>query len=237
MKILRCLQFAGLVTLLPAFCIVSRAATISNNWSGVAGDRGNMTGFAFRADAGSFPASVDPAGSLTPNISLNSLTFFRPNDTTTPSFGTGTRQVTDANTPVFLDVYSTLSSGVFSGYLGSSSTSVAWANTVQDQAYSFAFAGLTLSSSTKYWFVFSEDNLAGDDANFRVKLNTSGNDTTPGEGKGYLVNDTVQGLTQGGANQDWGFAFTADFTPVPEPSIAALCLVAGACLLRRRRAR
>jgi len=235
MKIFRSTRFVGLFATLPILVSVASANTISNNWSGVTGDRGNMTGFAFQADAGNFPASIDPAGSLGPAISLNSLTFFRPNDTTTPSFGTGARQVTDANAPVFLDVYTTLSSGVFSGYLGSSSTSVTWASTVQDQTYSFDFTGLTLASNTKYWFVFSEDNIAGDDANFRVKLNTSGNDTTPGEGKGYLVNDTIQGLTQGGATQDWGFAFTANFTPVPEPSIAALCLIGGACLLRLRR--
>lgn len=235
MKILPCLRSVGVLALASAFVPAMHAATISNNWSGVTGDRGNMTGFAFQADAGNFPASIDPSGSLGPAISLNSLTFFRPNDTTSPSFGTGTRQVTDANTPVFLDVYTTLSGGVFSGYLGSSSSSVAWASTVQDQPYSFDFAGLTLGSNTKYWFVFSEDNVEGDDANFRMKLNTSGNDTTPGEGKGYLVNDTIQGLTSSGATQDWGFAFTANFTPVPEPSIAALCLIGGACLLRRRR--
>lgn len=217
---------------------LAQAATISNNWSGVTGDRGNMTAFAFRADAGNFPTSIDPAGSLTPNILLTSMTFFRPNDATTPTFGTGDRQLTASNTPVFLDVYATKAGTSFSDYLGSSSSSVTWESTVQDGLYSFDFAGLSLSSSTKYWFVFSEDNIAGDEANFRMKLNTSGTDAVAGQGRGYLTSDLLQGLTQGGADQDWGFAFTAGFTPVPEPTVAAVAGLGLAMLsifVRRRR--
>jgi hypothetical protein len=217
---------------------MAQAHTISNDWSGVLGDRGNMTAFAFRADAGNYPTSLDPLGTLTPTISLTNLTFFRPNDTTTPVLGSGVRQLTDANTPVFLDVYTSKSGSIFSGYLGSSSTSVTWAGTVQDGLYSFEFAGLSLSSSTKYWFVFSEDNIAGDDANFRVKLNTSGSDAVAGPGRGYLTTDLQQSLTQAGADQDWAFAFTAGFTPVPEPTafaLAGMSLVVCTIAARRKR--
>ncbi|HNQ74798.1 MAG TPA: PEP-CTERM sorting domain-containing protein [Verrucomicrobiota bacterium] len=227
----------AVMSIAPMLLAAAQANTIDNNWSGVTGDRGNMTAFAFQADAGNFPASITPVGSLTPVIELTRLTFQRPNDSTTPSFGTGPRQLTDADTPVFLDVYTTMTSGAFSGYLGSSSSSVTWASTVQDQAYSFDFSGLTLSSSTKYWFVFSEDNLEGDDTNFRLKLNTSGDDLTPGQGKGYLVNDTLQSLTSSGAAQDWAFAFTAEFTPVPEPTSATLLGLALTGWLVRRRCR
>jgi hypothetical protein len=224
--------------LMVAAVSIAQANTISNNWSGVLGDRGNMTAFAFKADAGAFPTSIDPFGSLTPSILLTNMTLFRPNDATTPVFGTGTRQLTSSTTPVFLDVYTTKSGTTFSGYLGSSSSSVTWASTVQDGLYSFDFSSLSLASNLKYWFVFSEDNVAGDDANFRVKLNTSGSDAVAGQGRGYLTGDLQQSLTQAGADQDWGFAFTAGYTAVPEPTVAAVAgmgLVVLTILVRRRR--
>jgi len=220
------------------FVAAASANTVSNNWSGVLGDRGNMTAFAFKADAGAFPTSIDPFGSLTPSILLTNITFFRPNDTTTPSFGTGVRQLANSTTPVFLDVYTAKSGTTFSGYLGSSSSSVTWASTVQDGAYSFDFSSLSLSSSTKYWFVISEDNIAGDESNFRMKLNTSGSDGVAGQGRGYLTGDLQQALAQNGVDQDWAFAFTAGYTAVPEPTVAAVAgmgLAVLTIIARRRR--
>ena len=99
-----------------------------------------------------------------------------------------------------------------------------------------SFTGITLSSSTKYWFVFSEDNIAGDVANFRVKLNTTGSDAVAGPGLGYLVGDTTQAVLPTNATQNWGTAFTVDFTAVPEPSAALLGGLGILALLRRRRA-
>lgn len=224
--------------LILAACLLARTTlihsqTISNPWSGVTGDRGNMVGFAFRADAGTFPDSVTPAGSLGAQLTLNGVTFLRPNDTQTPVFGTGARQLTDANTPVFLDIYTGYDAGAFSGYVGSSSSSVIWADTTPDQPFSLAFASLTLQSNTKYWFVFSEDGLEGEISNFRAKLNTAGDDLTPGAGKGYLVGDTAQAITQAGALQDWAFAYTVNV--VPEPTAVSLVLVGLlGCWLRRR---
>ncbi len=212
------------------------ATIIANPWSGVLGDRGNMSAFAFKADAGSYPASVTPADSLTPTFLLGEVTLFRPNDTTAPNFGTDATLTTGADTPVFLDIYTTMSAGnVFSGYVGSSSTSVAWSGTTQDGAYSFSFTGITLDSAAKYWFVFSEDNVEGDVANFRTKLNTSGNNTTAGPGQGYLVNDLAQSVTPvNNTVRDWGMAYSV--TAVPEPSVALLGGLGLLGLLRRRRA-
>jgi hypothetical protein len=226
-----------LLAVLLAAAATARAATILNPWSGVTGDRGNITAFAFRADAGNFPASVTPADALTPTISLDSLTLIRPGDTTTPNFGTAANQTTDTNTQVFIDIYTSMgAANVFSGYVGSSSTSVAWSSTTADQTYSFSFSGILLSSSAKYWFVFSEDGANGDVANFRVKLNTSGTDAVAGPGAGYLVGDSLQAVLPANTTQNWGTAFTVDFTAVPEPSTALLGGFGMLALLRRRRA-
>lgn len=211
--------------------IATQAATISNPWSGVAGDKANVSAVAVRADAGLFPASVTPADSLTPTFLLNSITFSRPDDTVTPTYGTGVRQLLTNSTPVFLDIYTDYASGVFSGYLGSSSSSVTFESVPQNTDYTLNFAGITLSSSTKYWFVFSEDNLDGDVSNFRLKVNTSGLDTASGAGKGYLVGDTAQIYAQNDTLQDWASAYVLDFTPIPEPSTFALGLAGLVTLL------
>jgi len=145
--------------------------------------------------------------------------------------------LTASNTPVFIDIYTDFAANAFSGYLGSSSSSVTWDDTVSDQPYTFNFTGINLDSGTKYWFVFSEDNLDGDIAQFRAKVNTSGNNTTPGPGPGYLVNDTLQVLLPGAtlSSRDWGVAFTVGFTPIPEPTTLALGLLGATLLIFRRR--
>lgn len=222
-----------------------QAATITNPWSGTAGDRANIMGFAFQADAGQFPASVDPAGALTDTIQLTKVSLVRPASPNpaspvTPSFGEGPRQTTDSLTPIYLDVYTAVDADTdtFSGFLGSSTNGVAWEDTTELAPYAFEFAGLTLNKGTKYWFVFSEDNVDGEFSNFRLQVNTSGNDATAGAGQGYLVGDTFQILDQGGNVRDWAAAFTAEFTAIPEPSCLALVL-GGVALagLRRRAAR
>jgi hypothetical protein len=227
-------------TLLAVFLAAAadaNAATIVNPWSGATGDRGNITAFAFRADAGNYPTSVTPTGALTPTISLDSITLIRPNDATTPNFGTAANQTAATTTPVFIDIYTSMgAANAFSGYIGSSSTSITWSSTTADQAYTLSFTGITLSSTTKYWFVFSEDGVAGDVANFRVKLNTSGTDAVAGPGLGYLVGDTTQAALPANTTQNWGTAFTVDFTPVPEPAAALLGSLGLLTLLRRRRA-
>lgn len=212
--------------------------TLDNPWSGTTGDKANLAGFAFRADAGTYPASVTPPGALGDTFELASLTLIRPNDTVTPAFGSAAvGQLTDASTPVYVDIYTGYAAGTFSGYLGSSTTGVAWSGTVQDQPYTFAFSGITLQNTTQYWFVFSEDGAEGEVSQFRAKVNTSGDNLTPGPGKGYLVNDTVQTISASNAGalgqQDWGVAYTV--AAVPEPSTLTLAgLGLGLLLLRRR---
>ncbi|HEX6961136.1 MAG TPA: PEP-CTERM sorting domain-containing protein, partial [Lacipirellula sp.] len=191
--------------------------TITNPGTAAAGDKANTSGFAFRADAGTFPASVSPSGSLTDLLLLSKLTLKRPDDATTPSFGTGARQTTSAATPIFLDVYTSLdgAANTFSGYVGSSSTSVAWDATVQNTNYSFDFSNLLLSKSSKYWFVFSEDAVEGEVSNFRHRVATGGSNTGAGDNaSGYLLNDTAQVHTQGGGESDWGTEHIVEFAPV-----------------------
>lgn len=213
----------------------AKADTIVNLWSGVSGDKANCAAFAFKADAGIYPDSVIPVGALTSPFFLDAVTLYRPADTTTPAIGTGARQITSADAPVYLDVYSGLESGVFTGYLGSSVSSVTWNSTASDQPYTFDFGGLTLESSVKYWFVFSEDNADGEVSNFRFKVNTSGDNLTVGQGKGYLLNDAAQVMKQNGATDDWGTAYEVTFTAVPEPSTMALFALGGVALFLRRR--
>ncbi len=230
---MKTIQLTAAILFTAAIC--HGQTTINNPWSGVLGDRGNMTAFAFRADAGLFPDSVTPAGGLDgmSAITLNTFSLTRPNDATTPNFGTGVRQITSASTPIFLDIYTDYTAGVFSGYLGSSDTGVTWESTLAAQSYTFNFSTVTLAVNQKYWFVFSEDGIDGEVSQFRAQLNTSGSDAMPGAGKGYLVGDLVQSVTSGGVSQDWGVAYGAVVTPVPEPSTLALGFSAGALLLIR----
>lgn len=190
--------------------------TITNPGSVVPGDNANNSAFAFRGDGGTFPGTVSPPGSLTDLFALTKMTLKRP-AAGAPSFGTGVRQTMSSATPIFLDVYTSLNGGTdtFSGYVGSSSTSLAWDDTVADMTYSFSFANLLLQKSTKYWFVFSEDNVAGEVSNFRQRVINSGNNTGTGDnGFGYLLNDTQQIHTQGGAETDWGTEYVVEFAPV-----------------------
>lgn len=169
--------------------------TITNGWSGASGDKANLSAFAFQANAGIYPTSVTPPGSLTPTFDLGALTLTRPADATTPKIGTANGYLSSLDSPVYVDIYTgAYSGGTFSGYVGSSISSVAWSSTVSGGDYTFNFSGITLDSATKYWFVFSEDNAEGEISNFRMWVNTSGNNTTAGQGHGYLVNDTVQAL-------------------------------------------
>lgn len=222
--------------LLLAGTAAADTGTIANPWSGVSGDKANLAGFAFQANAGLYPNSISPAGSLTPTFQLDSLTLIRPNDTTTPSIGMGVRQTTSADTPVFVDVYSTYDGTTLGGYLGSSSSGVAWNSTAADQPFTFTFVGIALQADQKYWFVFSEDNVDGELSNFRLKVSTAGDDVTPGPGKGYLVNDTLQVIkAPAGASDNWGVAYTVGFTTIPEPGIAALLAAGGLLISLRKR--
>lgn len=203
--------------------------TITNGWSGASGDKANLSAFAFQANAGIYPASVTPPDALTSTFELGSLTLTRPTDTTTPNIGTANGYLSSVDSPVFVDInIGAYSGGAFSGYVGSSSSSVLWSDTVSGGDYTFNFTGITLNSATKYWFVFSEDNVEGEISNFRMWVNTSGNNTTAGQGQGYLINDTAQALVPALTTRDWGVSYVI---AVPEPSVFALAGL-GLLLLR-----
>ncbi len=219
------------IALFTAGIVLADYPTITNGWSGVSGDKANLAAFAFQANAGIYPTSVTPEGSLTPTFDLRRLTLTRPNDTTTPNVGTVAGYLSSLDTPVYVDIYSgAYSGGAFGGYVGSSSSSVLWGSTTAGGSYSFDFTGVNLSSSTEYWFVFSEDNVEGDISNFRMYVNTSGNNTTGGQGQGYLVNDTAQAYVPALTTRDWGVAY---MVTIPEPSALALAgLGLGLLMLR-----
>lgn len=106
---------------------------------------------------------------------------------------------------------------------------------LEGESYSFDFANLPLQSNTKYWFAFSEDNVDGEFSNFRLRVNTSGNDSTAGPGQGYLVNDTFQILDQGGNARDWGTDYVVELTAVPEPAGVVAFVAMGLGIVSARR--
>lgn len=215
----------------------AHAATVSNVWSGVDGDRANWSAFAFKATAGAFPASASPIGALDGNalFALNSLTFTRPaNDVAGaggPSVSGDPGGLSALTAEVFVDVYSsrTGTTGLdFTGFLGSSTNAFAWRDSggtdliAPGATYTYAFSGLTLDKDTEYWMVFSETSGDGDVANFRTRVNTS---ATPA-GTGYLAS-AIQIVTPGATptNRDWGAEYVADVTSIPEPSSAVMALM------------
>ncbi len=220
-----------------------QAATISNAWSGTAGDRANHSAFVFKGTAGTFPTSVSPLGAIDggPTFTLNLMTFTRPandvQDSTNDPLVGGPGGLSAKSANVYLDVYSarTGTSGlVFTGFLGSSTNAIAWEDgdgfeqIIPGATYTYSFSGLTLDKNTEYWMVFSETSGDGDVRNFRTRVNTSGSDAVPGAGQGYLVGNAIQLVTPGPTptNRTWGVEFVADVTSiVPEPSSAALALM------------
>lgn len=244
----RILVFAMLMAVVGAAS--AHAATISNPWSGVAGDRGNWAAFVFKATAGTFPASVTPAGAIDvgDTFTLNSLTFTRPDAGGNAAVGAAPG-LSSLAADVYLDVYATRTgtTGVnFTGFLGSSTNSHAQQDIggtdliPPGTSFTYNFSGLTLNKNTEYWIAFSETSGDGDIRNFRTRLNTSGTDGVAGAGKGYLVGNAIQLVTSSSANQDWAVEYVADVTPIPipEPSSAVLTLAAlglGAAARKRGR--
>lgn len=125
--------------------------------------------------------------------------------------------------PIYLDIYTSLSATVFSGYVGSSTNTQDWesASTV-----TWNFANLELDKNTTYYAVFSE-NTEGGEGVYRPTYYFSGTYA----GGDFLYNAAVS------SGLDAGFSATFNTTAVPEPStyaaIAGLA-VFGLVLLRRR---
>ncbi len=240
----------SILTLLFASAITASAATvIVNNTTSASiasGDRANLRGFAFRPQAG----GTGPASTLTQSVTLASLTLFRPgfSDGTTPVFGTGAGQPTNATTPVYVKVYTSFTGGTTAAdvgtYMGSSTNGIRWtdvdningagvstATAAPFEGYTYTFPPITLDKDTTYWMVFSEtSDSTVDVANFRMIVEPGAG----AAGAGYLT-DTVQARTTTGAAQDWGVYFNATVNTVPEPAASALGLAATGLMLRRRR--
>jgi hypothetical protein len=225
----------------------AKGATVSNPWSGVAGDRANYSAFIFKATAGEFPTSVSPLGAIDggPIFTLNSLTFTRPaNDiaTSIPAVNTNPGGLSSLTADVYIDVYSSrigISGLDFTGFLGSSTNAFAWQDIggsdliAPGSTYTYNFSGLTLDKDTEYWMVFSETSGDGDVANFRTRVNTSASTA----GTGYLASD-IQLVTPGTTptNRDWAVEYVADVTSViPEPSSVILALITLGLATRLRR--
>jgi hypothetical protein len=178
-------------------------------------------------------------------FSLDSLTFTRPaNDTAgnIPIIGTGNGQLSSVAASVFLDVYSSRDDSLsYSGYLGSSANSVIYDDgndpIEPGESFTFEFEDLTLQKDVTYWLVFSEDAVEGEISSFRTRVNTSGDDATPGSGRGYLVGNTAQ-VEYPGALQDWAVEYVAQVTPIPEPAsmaVIGLLFALSAAAIRNRR--
>ena len=225
------------------------ATVLIDNTTGASiasGDRANLRGFAFRPNAG----GAGPASALPATVYLESITLHRPgfSDATTPQLGATAGFVTDANTPVYLKIYSSWTGGLTGAdlgtFLGSSTNGVTWnevdgingpgvstATAAPFESYTYTFPAISLDRDTTYWMVFSETNDSSVEVSqFRVIVEPG----TGAAGSGYLA-DTIQVRTTTGAASDWGVYFNANVNTVPEPSTAALGLLGAAALLRRRR--
>ena len=230
-------------------CQTPAATVLIDNTTGAAvasGDRANLRGFAFRPNAG----GTGPAAALPGTVYLESITLHRPgfSDATTPQFGATAGFITDANTPVYLKIYSSWTGGLTGAdlgtFLGSSTNGITWtevdningpgvstASAAPFESYTFTFPAVSLDRDTTYWMVFSETSDSSVDvAQFRMIVEPGAG----AAGSGYLA-DTIQARTTTGAAQDWGVYFNANVNTVPEPAAGALGLLGAAVLLRRRR--
>lgn len=128
---------------------------------------------------------------------------------------------------VYLDLYSSLSSGVYGGYLGSSTNSQVWTT---GSLLTWNFDSIALDKDTTYYAIFSSD--AADGAPITRPVKTSSANPYTG---GTMIYSNTSILSY-----DANFTATFATTAVPEPSTyAALAgLVAlGFVMVRRRRIR
>lgn len=129
----------------------------------------------------------------------------------------------DVGGSIYLDVYTGLSAGVFSGYVGSSTNSNVW---VSGATQTWSFDNLALDKATVYFAVFSTDATDGNVVNRPTAY------ATGTYGGGVLI---YNGAVSPGL--DAGFSATFTTPAVPEPAtygafagLAALILTA----IRRR---
>lgn len=125
---------------------------------------------------------------------------------------------------IYIDIYTTLTGGNFSGYVGSSTNSNVWEDTALK---TWTFDHLALDVDLTYYAVYSSDATDGGVVNR----------PTPYQSDVYAGGVLIYNSAPAGS-LDAGFAITLAATAVPEPSTyAALAGVAvlGLALWRRRR--
>jgi hypothetical protein len=124
---------------------------------------------------------------------------------------------------IYLDVYSALSSGVFSGYVGSSINSNVW---VSGATQTWSFNNIALDKTSVYFAVFSTDAVDGNVVN---RPTAYAGDTYSG---GVLIYNSAAT-----PSLDAGFSATFATSVVPEPAtygaFAGLIALTSAAFRRR----
>ncbi|HLP77304.1 MAG TPA: PEP-CTERM sorting domain-containing protein [Candidatus Paceibacterota bacterium] len=147
------------------------------------------------------------------------------------------RDASDSTGSVYLGVYSTLSSGVMSGFMGASLNSVDFSTVANGDWAQFNFSGITVTTdntpgagSGLLYFGFQSVNTA------TTTMLTDAMHRIDGFGS-YSIQDYGNNVIAYGALQTTrALEFQATVTPVPEPGTCALALGGlGAMTLFRRR--
>lgn len=130
---------------------------------------------------------------------------------------------------LFIDVY--LGDGNDGTYVGSSTNSIDVNNTAALGSMVWTFANFALTSASEYAFVFSTDNIAGNNVIARLQVARTAGGAFTNTYSGGDADDTATG------NSPTAFdsRFTAQFNTVPEPSAALFGGLGMLALLRRRR--
>lgn len=195
-----CLKVLSSLILMAGFSATA-SAQLSLNYLTGAGAAASVSGQSFTpGDAGTFPTST---------AYLTQMQF---------------QAGMTVSGSIYLDIYSGLSSGVFSGYVGSSTDSQVWAS---GTTLTWNFDNLALDKSTTYYAIFSTDAIDGNDT---TRPTAYESDAYSG---GVLIYSNAISPTL-----DAGFSATFNTAAIPEPAtygtLAGLAVLALVGVRRRR---